>query len=67
MKLQSTLETEIYISDNGYVCIKQIDFESEPIVALSPEQARLIAPEILRLAEQIGALPIVNEKQEEQQ
>jgi DNA-binding transcriptional regulator YiaG len=58
MKLKTAYETEIYISEAGYLAIKQPDpMGGDPsIVILSPDQARRIAEEIVVLqAEQLEA------------
>lgn len=52
MKLKETYATEVEISDAGYLLITQEDESadcSSVFVALSREQARLIAQEIMRL------------------
>ncbi|PLC40481.1 hypothetical protein C0Q88_22005 [Ralstonia pickettii] len=51
MKLKATYETEVYISKGGYLCIRQKDQlgNDDPVVMLSPAQAKLVADEMLRL------------------
>lgn len=49
MKLKATLETEVYISQGGYLAIKQRDQlggRDDPVILLSPHQAQLVAQEI---------------------
>ncbi len=56
MKLKATYETEVYISEGGYLCIKQKDFtgNEDAVVMFSPEQATLVANEMFRLAHDAG-------------
>ena len=56
MKLKSTMATEIYVSEAGYIAIKQLgDHGAEDdIVVLSPEQAKVVALELNRLADDFG-------------
>ena len=52
MKLKATYETEVFVSQGGYLVIRQEDnMGEESAVILSPEQARLVAREIGRLTE----------------
>lgn len=52
MKLKATFETEVYISEVGYIAIRQPGQhgDEEAIVLLSAEQARLVAEELSNLA-----------------
>lgn len=56
MKLKSTYETEVYISDGGYLAIAQPDpmGGEAQIVLLSPEQARLVARKLEEAASDDG-------------
>ncbi|MCS6490766.1 hypothetical protein NX872_21150 [Burkholderia thailandensis] len=51
MKLKATYETEVYISNGGYLAIKQKDHlgNEDPVVILSPDQARAVMNEFQRL------------------
>ncbi|WP_175920365.1 hypothetical protein [Burkholderia pyrrocinia] len=52
IKLKATHETEVYISQGGYLAISQDSGDGEDaIVILSPEQARVVAKEIMRQLE----------------
>lgn len=49
MKLKRQLETETYISDGGYYCIKQKDPENcDSIVILSPAQMDAIHADMVQ-------------------
>jgi hypothetical protein len=52
MKLKSTRETEVFVNQPGYLTIKQAaddSYHGEPqVVMFSPEQAKLVAEELLR-------------------
>ncbi|HBO5633773.1 hypothetical protein MUB13_28015 [Pseudomonas aeruginosa] len=54
MKLPATYQTEVYPTGSGYLAIKQHDAvqDEDEIVLLSFEQARLVAHELLRLADE---------------
>lgn len=59
MKLQATHETEVYLGEEGHIVIMQPDplasyGVEDNFVLLSPEQARLVAQELLRLADEVG-------------
>ncbi len=51
MKLKAAYETEVYISNGGYLCLRQSDPAGgdDSVVMLSEEQAKLVAKEIERL------------------
>ncbi|HHG4472008.1 hypothetical protein N0700_30410 [Pseudomonas aeruginosa] len=58
MKLPATYETEVYLGAEGHVVVAQPDplaayGADDNIVLLSPEQARLVAHELLRLADDL--------------
>jgi hypothetical protein len=43
LKMLNALTTEFYISDTGYLCIKQYDYPEEPsAIVLSREQALML-------------------------
>lgn len=42
MKLRADAATEFYVSDAGYLCIKQPDSPYEPVVSLSPVQVKAL-------------------------
>ncbi|WP_343726668.1 hypothetical protein [Burkholderia seminalis] len=49
IKLKPSYETEVYISQGGYLTIKQdTGIGKEAIVMLSPEQAKAVANELFR-------------------
>lgn len=52
-KLRQTYETEIYISEDGYIVIKQPSSlgEEPQMVLFSPEQAKRVAGALTDLAE----------------
>ncbi|TBV01226.1 hypothetical protein [Phytopseudomonas dryadis] len=59
MKLQATYETEVYVGAEGHIVVVQPDplagyGVEDNVVLLSPEQARLVAQELLRLADEVG-------------
>jgi hypothetical protein len=60
MRLKSTYPTEIYRSDAGYICVKQVTDPGvdDQCICLSPDQAKLAAREIARLAERTVWDPI---------
>jgi hypothetical protein len=44
LKLKPSFETEIYVSDTGYLCIKQVDSLGEQeTILLSPDQAQKLS------------------------
>lgn len=53
MKIKATQETEVYISQSGYLTIRQepsdSHYEEAQLVLLSPEQADLVIREMTRL------------------
>lgn len=51
MKLKRVDETSVYISQGGYLAIKQINsvLEAEEVVLLSPEYAEKVIAEMSRL------------------
>ncbi|MGF6856020.1 hypothetical protein [Paraburkholderia sp. CI3] len=52
IKLKATLETEVYISQGGYLAINQENnIGEESTVILSPDQARVVVKEIERQLE----------------
>ncbi|MBD1589643.1 hypothetical protein [Pseudomonas typographi] len=51
-------ETAVYSTEKGYIALKQIDRgDEEDLVLLSPAQARLIAEEMVRLADEDEYVP----------
>lgn len=50
MKLKSVDETHVYISENGYLAIKQVNgMGEESLILLSQDYARIVADEITKL------------------
>lgn len=50
MKLKSVEETHVYISDGGYLVIKQVNgMGEESTILLSQDYARMVADEITKL------------------
>lgn len=56
LKIKSTDQTEVYVSEGGYICVKQVGHmgEDDSVVTLSPDQARMVAEELTRLAAELG-------------
>ena len=50
MKIKAQYETETYISEGGYLCIRQEFDGDERLVILSPYQCKLLAAELLKAA-----------------
>jgi hypothetical protein len=53
IKLKPALETEVYISEGGYIAIKQPEglAGEETVVCLTPDQALLVMREMGRMVE----------------
>ena len=62
---RASRETELYISEVGYVCIKQTDdfMEEDVLILLSPDQAEWLAKRLPKLAAE--ANEIFNGKDDE--
>jgi hypothetical protein len=50
MKIKVQYETEAYISEGGYFCIKQDVWGEDHLVMLSRDQCRLLAAELAKAA-----------------
>ena len=50
MKIKVQYETETYISEGGYYCIRQDHMGEESLVMLSPLQCRILARELSKAA-----------------
>ena len=49
-KIKATYETDIYISEGGFLCIRQTSWpDDEETICLSPEQARVVITEMKSL------------------
>ena len=50
-------ETHVYVSDGGYVCIKQIDvmYAEDQVVCLTPNQAEWLSPLLLKMAQEAAS------------
>lgn len=52
MKLTKAYETETYISDGGYYCIRQEEWpDGEAVVLLTPAQMRQVIQDMERMLE----------------
>lgn len=51
MVIKGQSDIEIYISDTGYICLKQQDEEGDHIISFAPAYAAKVAPAISQLQE----------------
>jgi hypothetical protein len=52
MKIKIQYETETYVSNSGYLCIRQEVGGEDSLVMLSPLQCKLLATELRTMAKQ---------------
>ena len=51
MVIKGQADIEIYISDNGYICLKQHGMDGEQLVTFAPAYAAKVAPAISQMQE----------------